>query len=343
MEHTTTQPLNPEYRGRLRRLCMLVRREFWEHRVLWGMPAILVGLALLFSTLALIAPARINANLQGQNQHIVIDGESTNLSRLIPGLAHSGINVQLGDVTVGNLLRFFGDLPTEVRGQFLKLALIATAKLLLMPLGFLALVLSLNVLRRETRSRSIYFFKSMPMNEVEMIGAKLLAFVPVLLGVMLATIIVSHLVTLAMLSVAALFAGLNPWTLIWAPAPLLASWGYILRTLALDYLWFLPTVGFFFALNAWHDSRRLAAVMAVVAVAVVDRLYLTGGGLWHWLGQHVVPPGWAHRGPQGDVFTEFQRAALVDSINWPSLLSGVAIGLALLWASTWLLRWKEER
>lgn len=343
MEHTTTQWPNPEYRGRLRRLCMLVRREFWEHRVLWGMPAILLGLALFFSTLALIAPARINANLQGQNQHIVIDGEHTNLSKLIPGLAHSGINVQLGEVTVGNLLRFFGQLPPEVRGQVLKLALLATAKLMLMPLGFLALVLSLNVLRRETRSRSIYFFKSMPLTEGELIGAKILLIVPVLLVVMLATIMACHLVALALLSGAALFSGLNPFTLIWAPAPLLASWGYLLKGLALDYLWFLPTVGFCFALNAWHDSRRLAAAMAVFGVAILDRLYLTGGGLMHWLGQHIMPPGWALRGPRGDVFTEFDHMAVQQGIDWPSLLSGVALGLALLWASTWLLRWKEER
>jgi len=343
MHDTMSTPFNPEYRGRARRMVMLVRREFWEHRALWALPAILVALSVLLTLFSLAAPGRINAHLQDEGPRIGIDGQNRSLTQLIPGLAHSGLHVELGEVTVGNLLRFFADLPFEVREQALRLMLLATAKSLLLPLGFLVLALTINVLRRETRSRSIYFFKSMPLGELEMIGAKVLVLAPLCWLIMVLTVAASHLGSMLVMSVAALFAGLNPWTVLWAPAPLLSAWGSVAGELALDFLWFLPMLGFFFAVNAWNDARRLAAAMAVLVAAVADELFFSGGGLFHWLGRHVPPPGWALRGPRGDAFQEFSRMGQLETLDWASLLSGIAVGLALLWLSTWLLRWKEER
>ncbi|MDP2359412.1 MAG: hypothetical protein Q8O14_01480 [bacterium] len=330
---------------RAARLGMLIRRESWEHRVLWLMPLILVGLVLVGSLLALVAPGRINANLQSHHEEpIIINGEDADLQHLFPGLQGTGIQVELGEVTVGNLLHFFDRLPERVRGQVLFLGLTGATRSLLLPLGLLAAVLALGVLRRESRDRSIYFFKSMPVTELEMIAAKALVLVPGLLLLMAATVVASHLVMLGVASLAALFAGLNPIALLWAPAPLGQVWGHLLLGLAVDFLLFLPVVGLLFALNAWHPARRPAAGLAVLALVVLDKIYLTGGGLLQWLGRHLPPPGWVLRGPRGDVFTEMakwdQPRPAVGNLD---LWSGVLLGLLLLGLAAWLLRWREER
>ena len=355
----TTQAINPSFRGRGPRMCMLMRREFWEHRALWILPLALAALVLAGSLLALVLPGRIDANLRSHNSTIHFNGSSvqvedqwsdslsvhganSNLARLIPGLADSGIVVELGEVTVGNLLRFFEQLPPSVRRQLLLLALLAMGKFMLLPLGFLTAILALNMFRQEARNRSIYFFKSMPVSEGEAVLAKFLVNVPLLLVLMLGTAILAQLIPLTVFSVAALAHSINPITLFWQPAPLAQVWGNLLLGLVLDFLLFMPALGFCYALNAWHSSRRFAALLVVAALSMVDKIYVTGGEFASWVGRHMVPPGWALHGPRGDVYVEAMGMQEAASFSWPDLAGGVLLGLLLLYASTHLLRWREE-
>ncbi len=129
----------------------------------------------------------------------------------------------------------------------------------------------------------------MPPTEGEAVLAKALVNGPLLLVLMLATAAATQLIPLLVLSGAALVHGMNPIPLLWQPAPLAQIWGLMSRELLLDFLLFLPALGFFYALNAWHSSRRFAALMVVAGLAMLDRLYLTGGELVQWISRHIVP------------------------------------------------------
>ncbi len=76
----TTQmdtPVNPLFRGKLRRLGMLMRRELWEHRHIWVLPLILTSLVLAGSLLALVLPGRIDANLRSNQSTIHFNGSDS--------------------------------------------------------------------------------------------------------------------------------------------------------------------------------------------------------------------------------------------------------------------------
>ncbi len=138
----TTTPINPEYQGRCRRMRMMIRREFWEHRAMWMLPLVLVVLVFLGSLLALATPSRINANLR-QDINVEVDGKAENLARALPGLSETSINLQLGDFSTENLFHFFDQMPPVLRERMLFLALFGQSKMLLMPLGFLVALLAL--------------------------------------------------------------------------------------------------------------------------------------------------------------------------------------------------------
>ncbi len=63
--------------------------------------------------------------------------------------------MELGDVTVANLLDFFGRLPVQVRSHMLLLVLLVIGKFTLLPLGFMAAILTLNMFRQEATTQHL--------------------------------------------------------------------------------------------------------------------------------------------------------------------------------------------
>ena len=355
MEHVSA---NPRWKGRSGQLCMLVRREWWEHASLRILPLSLLALVLAASLLALVVPGRIQQNLERQGRpvelnrttadsldvQIRLDGEAPEPLDRVPGfLKETGLRLELGEVSTGNLLRFFDQLPAGARRQLLLLPLLAIAQLLALPLGLLFALLALNAWRRELQDRSVYFHKSMPVPPGLAVTAKALALGPLVLAVMAGTIVLGTLIPLLVAGAAALVHGLNPWDLLWSVAPLGQVWGVTLSRVGLGFLLFLPVLAFLFALNVWNPARRLAALVAVGALALADLFYGTGGGLGRWILAHLPPPGLSIRGPRGDVSVELDGWAHLARPLWGDVLSGLLVALLLFAATAWLLRWREER
>jgi len=348
---------NPCWKVRTGQLWMLLKREWWEHSSLRILPLSLLALVLLGSLLALVVPGRIQQNLERKGQPIIINQEapdSTGVNVVVEGdadrhlqriphfLKETGLRLELGELSTGNLLRFFDQLPDGVRRHLMLLPLLAVAQLLALPLGFLMAVLALGAWRRELQDRSICFHKSMPVPPGLAVLAKALALGPLALAVMLGTILAGTLIPLAVAGLAALAHGLNPWELIWGCAPLGQVWWTTGTRLILGFLLFLPVLAFLFALNVWNPARRLAALVAVGALALADRLYFTGGGLGRWILAHLPPPGLSVRGPRGDVFVEMDNLSHLARPVWGDLLSGLLVALLLFAATAWILRWREE-
>ncbi len=331
-----------------RQLIALVRREWWEHRTLRWMPLTLVGLTLVISALALILPDRLDANL-GQGEHLAlrVDGQDSTLTQLIPGMVGSGVRLELGEVSLANLLDFFGKLPDVVRGQILLFVMMVTGRMALLPLGFLAALLALGAWRKEILDRSIAFHKAMPVREGLQVLSKALVAGPLLLLLMALMVLVVQVVPLLMFMGAAWANGMDAVDLLWAPTPFLRLWGGTLSNLVVDFLAFLPTMGLLAALNVWNPGRRLAAAGLLFAAGIADDLYLSHGAFLQWLGRHLLPPGWA---PGGFLGT-FHEVAYWKGEAWGAdalispmdLLSGVALGVAGYMLAAWLLRWREER
>lgn len=331
-----------------RQLIALVRREWWEHGALRWMPLALVGLTLVLSMLALALPERLNENLrQGDHLNLMVDGQDSTLTQLIPGMEGSGVHVELGEVSVANLLTFFGQLPDRVRGQLLLFLMMITGRMAQLPLGFLVGLMALGVWRREILDRSIAFHKSMPVAEGTQVLAKALTGGPLLLGVMALTVMLVQVLPVAVLMVAAWANGMDAVGLLWTPVPFLRLWGGTLSSLLMDFLAFLPVMGLLAALNVWHPGRRMLAAGAVFALGVVDSLYLSHGELFQWLERHMLPPGWTLRG----ALSTFHEVSFWNGEAWGAggllspldLLTGAMLGVGGYLLAAWLLRWREER
>lgn len=331
-----------------RQLLMLVRREWWEHVALRWMPLVLVGLTVVFAALALVLPDRLDTNLrQGDPLMLRVDGQDSTLTQLIPGMERSGIQVELGEVSLANLLALFGKLPDVVRGQVLLFVMMVAGRMALLPLGFLAAMLALGTWRREIQDRSIAFHKSMPVGEGLLVLSKALVGGPVLFGVMALTVMLVQVVPLILAMGASWGLGLDAVELLWTPVPFLRLWSGTLSNLMLDFLAFLPAMGLLAALNVWHPGRRMLAAGVVFAVGMADSLYLSHGAVFHWLGRHLLPPGWSPGGLLGtfhEVAYWRREAWGADALISPlDLLSGVALGVGGYLLAAWLLRWREER
>jgi len=325
-------------------LWTLLKREWWEHRALRILPLGLMAATLSFSLLALALPGRINENLRGPDpMHIRVDGQDSTLTQLIPGMERSGVRVDLGEVTVGNLLHFFGQLPKAVRGQMLMAGMMVGGRMTMLPLGLLAALLSLGVLRAENLNRSSTFFKSMPVSEAQTLLAKFLLNGPLALLVIFVTVATVQVIPLVVMTPAAWAAGIGAWDLLWAPVPFMRLWSGTLISLGVDFLYFLPAMGLLAALNAWHSSRRLLAAALIFTLGVLDNFYLSGGAFFQWCGRHMIPPGWALRGQDHEVLYEVAVWSGASGLDFWDVGLGLLLGLAGFLAAARLLRWREER
>jgi hypothetical protein len=344
----TVPAANREFQGGWRRLALLVRRELWEHRELLWVPVVIVAVHLGLALAALVLPQHLHGNVE-----IVRVSEGSLLEDSSdpgrdPGPTTVTQRVDWGTMKLAGLLELAAATPAAERADFLREVSMGHARVTLVVGGFLLLILLARMQNREQQTRSSLFFHSMPLRPWEYLGAKLLTAVPLGLALLWATIVASQLVWLLVFSGAALAHGHSALELFWRPADPLAGWSILLAQMAVDILWYLPGIGWTLLLgslgvNANRSQRNSMWIgVAVFALVVVDRVYLTGGGLMSWLLRHLLPVGfsWSWRGLESTAAWLGEPAGRGGAFD---LWSGVLMGLLMMAAAVKLLHWREER
>jgi len=155
-----------------RQIVTLVRREFWEHRVLWTTPLILAAVLILFAVLGTLG-----------NTH-VFNGD------MFDGHGHDG------------------ESNAAVISVFSQLA-VAVPQLVVM--SFVVVFYLLDCLSAERKDRSILFWKSLPVSDASTVLSKfLVAFAVVPLGVY-AVAVVTNLLCLVVVGISPLRGLLSAW------------------------------------------------------------------------------------------------------------------------------------
>lgn len=131
---------------------------------------------------------------------------------------------------------------------------------------------SLEALSAERRDRSILFWKSLPVSDLHTVLAK--AIVPLLVvpAVTFVTVVVMHLAT-ALLKTLALAVMGHSAAPLWSELHLLRTWLALLYTLPVMVLWHAPIYAFLLLVSGW--ARRTAALWAVLpllALGVLEKL-----------------------------------------------------------------------
>ena len=298
----------------MNRFLWLIRREVWEHKAIWVAPAIVIAcLALLVLT----------------------------------GNVHLGPGRGMGDA------QLFDDVPHEQQVKLLAVVYAGLALVVFMVMGIVAFFYSIDSLYADRRDRSVLFWKSLPLSDLETVLSKFATAIVVIPLVALAASAVSQLVMAAGGSARLSMSGL-PGGLMWEPQALLGGFMVAFLWCVTAMLWYSPIVGYLMLASAWAPRGPfLWAVLPPVGLWILERIvvgseyigdFITGRlfGLYRLLGDQS---GGEVNRPGGDL-EKIGNMDLVGSLRdfyaSPDLWLGVVAAFLLLAGAMWVRRYRDE-
>ena len=298
----------------MNRFLWLVRREVWEHKAIWVAPAIVIGCLVLL---------------------------------VLTGNVHLGPFAGHGDATV------FDEVSREMQLKLLVIVYAGLALVVFMVMGIVAFFYSIDSLYADRRDRSVLFWKSLPLSDVETVLSKFAVAIVVIPLVALAASLAAQLVIAAGGSARLSMGGL-PGGVMWEPQALFGGFMVAFLWCVTAVLWYSPVVGYLMLASAWAPRGPfLWAVLPPVGLWVLERVvvgseyvgdFITGRlfGLYRLLGEQS---GGEVNRPGGDL-EKIGNVDLVGSLREfyasPDLWLGLAAAALLLAAAIWVRRYRDE-
>ena len=298
----------------------LVRRELWEHRAFWIVPAVVMGIILL---------AHIAALIQG-SQHLSITGD------MLP--------------TIDG----FGEEMVPMIGEVIMLALVAIFGI---ATGIVSVFCLLDSLYPERRDRSVLFWKSLPITDGATVGSKLFTGVVVLPLIALAAAFVAYVCILLILTLAFGFREGFPLFGLWNP---LLIFGSVLKWLVLilsQQVWFLPVYAWLLFCSAFaRKAPFLVAALVPLGIGLAEQLAYRHSYLGEILGNYfvgffqILEENSPHMGGGIDFSTgskhmDLETIGFVDILQiftQPQLYVGLVVAAILIFATIWWRRHQVE-
>ncbi len=264
----------------------LIRREFWEHRSLWIAPLAVAGFLVLMALgAAVFADVHFNMGARGWGGRNAMGPAGMNMMQM----GVFGFTMQL----------FF--VSSITCGFYL-----------------------LDCLYSERKDRSILFWKSLPVSDVQTVMSKFaVATVVVPLGVfVLATVVYPTLYAISAMGIPNFSAVTGGWnTADW----LRAEWA-VLSSVVATGLWYAPVAAWSMMASAF--SRRspiMISLLPVVVVGVAEGLVFRSGHTWKFLAYRLTP-----------------IPDLAQAITRPGLWIGLAVAAGMLYIVVRLRRYRDD-
>ncbi len=218
----------------------LIRRELWEHQAIYITPLVV---ALIISLFAIFGEVNVsNHEYAGDAMELGIIG-ATNLSDEHLSAVLNGIMV------------------------FVSFGLITA-------MGIVTAIYALDALCAERKDRSILFWRSMPLTDLETVLSKLLTAMLIIPLVTFAAIVVTQLVVLLISSIWLMTHGANTWHLIWTAAPFIDNWSATLVFVLVLPLWLSPFVGWFFFVSVITKRWNfLVAFLPIFLLPLIEGIF----------------------------------------------------------------------
>jgi len=300
----------------------LIRREVIENRSSWAVPA---AFGALFVVAALLA-------VFGLVQFGMMDRSMT--------LAEIGHELDATSIYPALLVMF---MPIMV--------------VLVLVMTFVVFFYFLDALYAERKDRSILFWKSLPVSDLQVVGSKYLTgivAIPLLtVGIFLATAILVWLIgglTLLWAGSGAALAG--------GPAAMFNAMAIMVYVLLTQALWLAPVHAWLLLVSAFAKRAVLGWVVAPPALLVVAEKILLGTRHFADMIGHRMVGGFqlafSNAHSQHAIFMESDGAIVsafpllgdfltpVRFLASPSLWIGIAVGVLFLAGAVWLRRWRDE-
>ena len=205
----------------------LVRREFWENRSLWVVPAVAIAILTVLSLYMLVAV------LWGHSQSV------------------NTINMQGTQFYLDNLPDFAAADPAQVSGIIRASPLLLSFFLFNPMMQIVVFFYLLDSLYAERRDRSILFWRSMPVSDLRTVLSKLATALFAVTAITFAATIVFELILLVLELIMGGVLGVHLWVVLEHPLAFLESWVTLAYSLLAQALWFLPFYGWVILASCW--------------------------------------------------------------------------------------------
>ena len=300
----------------------LVRREVIENRSSWAVPAAFGALFVVAALLAVFGLVQFGA--MDRSMMLAEMGHELDASSIYPAL----------------LVAF---MPIMV--------------VLVLVMTFVVFFYFLDALYAERKDRSILFWKSLPVSDLQVVGSKYLTGVgaiPVLtIGIFLVTAVLVWLIG----GFALLWAGSGA-ALAGGPAALASATAIMVYILLTQALWLAPVHAWLLLVSAFARRAVLGWAVAPPALLVVaERILLGTRHFADMIGHRMIGGfqlAFSNEHQQHSIFMESDGVmvsafpALGEFLTpgrflaSPSLWAGIAVGVMFLAGAVWLRRWRDE-
>ena len=216
---------------------MLVRREFWEHRMLWITPLAIAGLILVTTV--------------GFGRHMHLEVGSISLEGQSSALQAAGAD------------------------EGIAMAAVALSTPFYIAASFLAVIYLLDCLYADRRDRSVLFWRSLPIADHTLVLSKLtVGLVLIPLGAVLAAAGTTLLVAAVLAIMHGIgLGGMAP--ALWSAASWLRAQEIMLFAAAASILWYAPYAGYLLMISALaRRSVYALAFIPPVLLAIMEKVLL---------------------------------------------------------------------
>jgi len=309
----------------------LLKREYWEHRGgFMRAPAITALVFLAFTIMGLIT-AEVTM------RRMSFDFNNVHMQELLANISSNDISRAQAAVDV---------------------ALLSLGSPIGIVLFIVVLFYLLGALYDDRRDRSILFWNSLPLSDMQTVLSKVVAAAFIAPAFAVAAMIALHLGFLVLLSIYALIHGINPFPLLWSPVHLIDLWIKLIVMIPLNALWALPCIGWFLLCSSfvrakpflWAFALPIVSGVLIWWIDLMSQLSLPR--TWFW--QHIVarvlfsifPGSWMNgstiralaQSHQGDVDVlgsmlsmESLKTLFVSADTWIGAIAGVAMIIAAIY------------
>jgi ABC-2 type transport system permease protein len=288
-------------------MLMLIRREIWENRSLWLAPLVVAGLILIAAALGGI--------------HV---GE------------HGGFWFGIGS-SDSEMNPAEPDLSDGQRRYAMTIGMFTFVQLIV--LGIVVFFYLLDALLAERKDRSILFWKSLPISDVEVVSSKVLTALVVapiyVLFVCAATQLLFGLIWSVRFSGTALGNMLMAWDGgVWLKVQA-GSWAMVPTVV----VWYLPLAGYTLLVSVWaRKNAFLWALLPPAAILLIEGLLMQTAHFGDWLlhrfiGVFKIIASGPDRGYSGSEIGEVLRRighVYTDYEIWLGVLAAVAFFLVIV-------------
>ena len=304
----------------------LVRREFWENRSLWMVPAVVIGILTVLSLYMLLA---------------VVIGHSQTVNDVdIAGGPHFHLD-NMPDFSIIDSDRVNAFVTTAT--FFLGLMFSSIMKIVL----FFYL---LDSLYAERRDRSVLFWRSMPVSDTRTVLSKLATAMFAFTGITFVSAIVLELILLVFMLIMGSVLGVHPWSILLYPWAFVSSWLLLAYGLIVQAVWFLPYFGWVMLASSWAKKAPfLWAVLVPLGLMGAEGWVFHTANIARMVSLHSL--NWlplAFNFSPDDMLGKHGEQAMAMGVHIvgfenlgrllasPELWIGTAIGAAFIYGAIWL-------